>query len=289
MDYRLVKDYKHDTKLRLSFHELTENTFGFSLEEWYQNGFWGDDYIPYSLVDGDKVIANVSVNRMKFHINGDIKTFIQLGTVMTDQAYRRHGLGRYLIEAVLKDYLGKSDGIYLFANDSVLDYYPKFGFRRSREYRYKKPVNISQTVAGIRKVDLNKPEDREKLLDVLRSNAVNSAICMDNFGLFMFWLTGPISDQIYFCERENCYLIASVEEEILNLQEIIAEHTVNLDRVVESFGKDIHEVVLGFVPLDLTGYEAEEYKEDDCTLFIQGQALEVFNNQKLRFPALSHA
>lgn len=288
MDYRLVKDYKHDNKLRLSFHDLTQKTFGFTLEDWYQNGYWGDEYIPYSLVDHDRVIANVSVNRMRFDIHGDTRYFIQLGTVMTDIAYRNLGLGRYLMQTVLCDYMDKSEDIYLYANDSVLDYYPKFNFKPSREYRYRKPVEI-KSCCKVKKLDINKPRIRERLMDTLRSPAVNSMIHMDNFGLYLFWLTGPMRDQLYYCESEDAYLAASAIGDVLYLHQIISAHQVDMNQVIDSFGKDIHEVVLGFVPMDITGYHTEEYREDDCTLFVQGGISDIFEKQKLRFPELSHA
>lgn len=75
------------------------------VSEWFQNGFWGEKYIPCSLVDGEKVIANVSVNRMDFNLDGIEKHYIQLGTVMTDKAYRGQGLSRYLMEKVIEEYL----------------------------------------------------------------------------------------------------------------------------------------------------------------------------------------
>lgn len=57
-----MKDYKNNDALRKSFFELAANTFGLSFENWYQKGFWTERYIPFSFVEGDKVIANVSVN-----------------------------------------------------------------------------------------------------------------------------------------------------------------------------------------------------------------------------------
>lgn len=129
-------DFKDNDVLRSSFNNLTEKTYGFNFENWYENGCWRDLHIPYSLIYENKVVANVSVNIIDFLVLGEKKRYIQLGTVMTDKDYRNQGLCRKLMGIVLEEWENKCDMIYLFANDSVLDFYPKFGFVKSNEYQY---------------------------------------------------------------------------------------------------------------------------------------------------------
>ena len=138
--YKLEKNYRNNDTLRKSFNELAQKTFGFDFEDWYQNGFWGDNYNPYSIVIDGKVVSNVSVNKTDMLMDGEVKHFLQLGTVMTDEQYRNKGLSRMLMEQIELDYAGKVDGIYLFANDSVLDFYPKLGFQKAKEYQYSRKV-----------------------------------------------------------------------------------------------------------------------------------------------------
>ena len=137
---QIVKGYRKDDALRGSFDRLARRTFDLAFEDWYQNGFWGDDYIPYSVVIDGAVAANVSVNRTDFVLGGETKHFIQLGTVMTDERYRNRGLIRRLMAEIDRDFAGRADGVYLFANDSVLNFYPKFGFRRAVEFEYTRAV-----------------------------------------------------------------------------------------------------------------------------------------------------
>lgn len=89
--------------LRRTFNNLTRETFGFDFEQWYIDGYWQKRYIPYSLLDGDRVVANISVNDLNFLVMGEKKRYIQLGTVMTDKAYRGLGLSRALMERVLDE------------------------------------------------------------------------------------------------------------------------------------------------------------------------------------------
>ena len=138
---KVVKNYRDNKELRESFNKLAEATFGLNFEGWYQTGYWGDNYNPYSIVIDGEVVSNVSVNKTNMLVNGEIKHFIQLGTVMTSESYRNRGYIRMIMNEILSDYSEIVDGMYLFANDSVCEFYPKFGFVKSKEYYHTKKVN----------------------------------------------------------------------------------------------------------------------------------------------------
>lgn len=125
---------------RTSFDALAQRVFGLSFEQWYRDGYWTDRYKPYVLLDGGTVVASIAVNRMQTMWRGKGRSYIQLGTVMTDPQYRKQGLSRCLMEQVLRDYCRSCDAVYLFANDSALDFYPRFGFERAVEYQFSCPV-----------------------------------------------------------------------------------------------------------------------------------------------------
>ncbi|MCM1174258.1 MAG: hypothetical protein NC341_04315 [Blautia sp.] len=55
------------------FNELAFKTFGIDFEDWYQNGYWGENHNPYSIVMDGKVVSNVSVNHMNFLRKGERK------------------------------------------------------------------------------------------------------------------------------------------------------------------------------------------------------------------------
>ena len=73
---------------------------------------------------------------MTFLKNGVEKNYIQIGTVMTDEAYRRLGLANKLMDHVVKQYKDDCDGFYLFANLDAVDFYDKCGFSKEAEYCY---------------------------------------------------------------------------------------------------------------------------------------------------------
>lgn len=78
---------------------------------------------------------------MNFNLEGIEKHYIQIGTVMTDEFYRGLVLSRKLIERIINEHKDNVDGIYLFSNDSVINFYPKFGFSKSTECQYYKYTN----------------------------------------------------------------------------------------------------------------------------------------------------
>lgn len=289
MKYDFVTNYKNNDLLRQSFNELTEKTFSFSLEEWFTNGYWGDQYIPYSIADGEKIIANVSVNLMDFDLDGIKKHYIQIGTVMTDKEYREQGLSRFLIEKVIEEYKDKVDGIYLFGNDRVLNFYPKFGFQENRQYQYSKTIISINKERQMEHVDITDITSRQEFLNTVKKNVCNYRFFLNNYGLATFWTMGSMSNLIYHYEEEDAYIIAEKRDDTLWLYDIISSHKVNLESMINAFGNSIKKVYLGFAPYDTDGYEVAEYREEDCTLFCLGKDLENIEKERLLFPKLSHA
>lgn len=75
---------------------------------------------------------------------------------MTDENYRKKGLNRILMEKVLSEWKSKCDMIYLYANDSVLDFYLKFGIVPVEEYQAAKKIIQANNGYPVRKMDIDK-------------------------------------------------------------------------------------------------------------------------------------
>jgi len=288
-EYEFIKDIKDDDQIRESFNRLAQETFGLSFEQWYQNGYWGNDYIPYVLLDGDKVVANVSVNIINTRWENQAKLYIQLGTVMTDKEYRGKGLSRWLMEKVLEDWKDKSDAIYLFANDSVLDFYPKFGFEKASEYQYSKA--ISKKDGNVRKLDMLSAHDRELLLDAYKYSNPFSALPMENnTGLLMFYCTQYMKDNVYYIDEYEAVIIAEYEDEKLICYDIYCPKKCSLDDILCTMAREnTREAILGFTPKQVNDFKVIKLEEDNTTLFILKEKENLFRNNMLMFPLLSHA
>ena len=135
MKYDFVSDYKENAVLRKSFNKLSEETFGINFEEWYQKDMWNDRYICFSFKKDNEIVANISINKVEFIVDGEIKKALQLGTVMVAENHRGFGLSKYLMQRVLEKYKSEYDIIYLFANNSVKDFYPKYGFQEKKQIK----------------------------------------------------------------------------------------------------------------------------------------------------------
>ncbi|MDW3196552.1 MAG: GNAT family N-acetyltransferase [Cytophagales bacterium] len=287
--YHFIKDFKHDEVLRKSFNSMTETHFGFSLEDWYQSGYWGDYYVPYALIDGKEVVSNVSINRLEFVINGQAKLGIQIGTVMTDEAYRKRGLNKYLLLRVLEDWKGQADFIYLFANDSVLDFYPKFGFESLEEYQYSRSVN-SDSTSAFRKLNIENNDDLALLKETVNQSVPVSKISVrDHASMILFYGMSFMKESIYLLEELKTIVFADQEGDTLVLHEVFCKRGVDLNEVIQKISSsNINQVKLGFTPLDISGLEKSLITGEDQLFMLQDQS-NFFKENQWMFPIMSHA
>ena len=281
-------NYRDNESLRYYFNELAGKVFGgLNFEGWYWNGFWKDNYIPYSVVADGKIVSNVSVNTCDMNYDGRIVKLIQLGTVMTDPDYRGRGYARMLMEKIVEDYENKVDGIYLFANDSVVDFYPKFGFRKSREFQFSKAVN-NDAERTAQLVPMSEKRDWDKMVQILNKTEQNAKMYMvSNSGLYMFYLSQFMQENTFYIADCDSYAIAEIESDTLILHAVIGSG--ELDRVIAAFGKEIKKVILAFTPKDSTGYDKSVVAEEDTHLFVRGKFFDDTNDDEFMFQAITHA
>ena len=256
----IEKNYRDNESLRNSFNELAGKVFGgLNFEDWYRNGYY----------------------------DGRIVKLIQLGTVMTDPDYRGRGYARMLMEKIIEDYENKVDGIYLFANDSVVDFYPKFGFRKSREYQFSKAVKID-TERTAQLVPMAEKSDWDNMVQILNKTEQNAKMYMvSNAGLYMFYLSQFIQENTFYIADCDSYAIAEIEGDTLILHAVIGSGAI--DRVISAFGKEIKKVILAFTPNDSTGYDKSVVVEEDTHLFVRGKFFDDTNDDEFMFQAITHA
>lgn len=286
--YEFVKDFKYDDGLRQSFNAMTETHFGFSLENWYQQGYWGDYYVPYALLDGNQVISNVSINRLEFVIGHETRLGIQIGTVMTDEKYRHRGLNKYLLQRVLEDWTDQADFIYLFANDTVLDFYPKFGFEQLQEYQYSKSV-AGDRVTSLRKLNVENMDEAELLKEAVNLSVSMSKISVVNHAsMILFYGLSFMKNSMYYVDEFDAIVMADYEGDTILLHDVFAKAPIDLHELIQQLsGEHTKKVVLGFTPLDTKGFERNLINGPDTLFMLEGQA-GFFKNKQWMFPVLSH-
>jgi len=249
--------YQKEDLLRHAFNHLVEKNFHFTFESWYQEGYWNDKYIPYTLFDKQTAIANVSINIMHFEVFAQAKCYIQIGTVMTDDSYRWLGLSRFLMEFVLKQWKGKCDLIYLYANNSVLNMYPKFGFKPISEYTFFKPVFKTDKRLIHQKLDMDNSIHREMLYYYAKNTKASGKLSMqDSADLIMFYCTSFLKDSVFYIQALDTIVIATFNNNQALLWDVFSPvELVALDAVITLFNDlNVELVQFGFTPLDISSY-----------------------------------
>ncbi|MED2009017.1 GNAT family N-acetyltransferase [Brevibacillus borstelensis] len=275
-----MKNYKTNEALRRSLSELAASTFGIQFETWYQKGFWNERYIPFSFVEGETVVANVSVNLLSLIMDGEKKKAIQIGTVMTHPEYRKQGLSARLMNKVLEEYENQYDFMYLFANKTVLDFYPRFGFKPAEEHLFSMDFTPSPSPSadtGIRKLTVKDEADLRFIYRLASERLpVSQRFGTDGAqGIFMFYCLNVFGDDLYYLENEDVLAIYKKENNHLDLFDVISTKEVNIhDILTKIAGSDTEKVTFHFTP----DYEGIEVKSEiyDGGLFVRANEGNIY-------------
>ncbi|MGO3732054.1 MAG: GNAT family N-acetyltransferase [Vagococcus sp.] len=282
-----------DIQLVESFNQLAKDVFGIDFSLWYNHGYWNEDYIPYSFVVEDEVVANASVYRMTLTDGTSDYRAIQIGTVMTHPDYRGQGLSKALIDQILDEYTEKVDMIYLFANDTVLDFYPQFGFRRHNESQITLDTRAWKIDDGVPPVLFEKislDENRKLVERVVKNRRLmsNSLGVKDNANLFMFYAQVVFSERMYYSEELDTLIMMEVDGTDCHLYDVVWTKDRDLSKVLPYMVPlECTRVVFHFNPREeLAGIKRESYSDDDDALFIQMNT--SIGREYVKFPLTSH-
>lgn len=253
-DLKFTNNYKNNDTLRNSFFELAASTFDIRFENWYQHGCWGEGYVPFSFVDGDHIVANASVNILELIIHGEKKKAIQIGTVMTHPDYRGKGLSASLMNKILEEYENKYDLMYLFANESVLDFYPKFGFKAVEEHLFSMDFHFKATPvepANLRKLNVTDAKDLHLIQQFASQRLpVSNRFSTDHTpGIFMFYCLNVFNNDIYYSENEKFIVIYQKENNNIDLFDVVSLNEINTKDILNMIADaDTEKVTFHFTP-----------------------------------------
>ncbi|MBC8537189.1 GNAT family N-acetyltransferase [Feifania hominis] len=282
--YRFCSRIAGEPKLLESFHELTQRTFQIHIDS------VGGDYEPHVLAQGDTVCANVSVNKIPFLDRGRRRFYIQLGTVMTREGWRGRGLSRWLMQAVLAEWEGRCDALYLFANDSVLDFYPRFGFaaQAEHEFVYERPGKTA--FEGV-KLSMARPGDAALAMEKYRQGSLYSDFAMtENLDLYRYYANGLLRDSAYHLERHGVVVFADFEPGLVRCYDILGRSGSPIEAILRSLRRGADDrVILGFTPRDTALFVCRRHEEPDTTLMVHRSGENRLAAARGMFPFLSRA
>lgn len=266
---------------------LREVFFDFSF--WYDLNLWDDRYESYAWEEDGRIVANLCAFRMKMRFHGHDCDALSIGAVATHPAYRGRGLARSLFEEVFARH--PHTPVYLSANESVLDFYPKLGFRRVCEQL---PV---AEVALENAEDLENPENpknpcrvrhddpRVRELVFARRHFADALDCLNAETIAMFHLyLPPLRDQLYLLPALNTLVAASREGETLRLHGVFSGGPVSFAALAAQLPfSGISRIEFGFMPPwpDCV-YRMEEFAGE--LWFVRGLACDL---GAVRFPEMA--
>jgi len=283
-NYQISEYYRDNEVLRNEFYKYTETVFpGINFREWYSKGFWQDNYNPVSLIDRSRVIANVSCAKMKILLNGLLIDGIQIGAVGTIPDYRGQGLARKLMSYVLEKFEDSAELIFLFANDDVYDFYPKFGFEKVDEVYYSLESDIPAANFSARNLDINNPEDFSLIRRLIDSRQdLTQIFGAREYGFVIFWhILNVHPNNLYYLADEDVIVIKTEKDNQVYIWDIIFSRPFDLagslSKIIQS--ERIRTINYYFPPDRLNFHFDKIVPLGDYALFVRGK----FNIKDMQF------
>lgn len=235
----------NDSAYEAMFDDLIRDTFGFSFAPWLARRLWDARYESYSVIENGHMLANICVFKADITLRGRQRRAHQLGGVATRGAERGKGLSRLLMEHILNKY--PETPAFLFANPSVLDFYPRFGFRPAPDYRPFLLAEIDN--ADLRPIKLD--AEHPRLEAALRERGAYSSIldCLNTYSIQVFHLLLDYPEGIYHLPKSDVVLVAEQKGDCLFIADVIAKAPVAFERIrAELPFSGIRRVEFGFCP-----------------------------------------
>lgn len=285
--YKIIEDYIEDECLRNQFFAFTPKVFrGLDFTEWFKRGCWSDNFIPYSIITDDKLVSNVSVSKMKIFLDGKLINGIQLGTVATLPEYRKQGLARVLMEYVLDKYKDSTDLFFLFANESVVDFYPRFGFERRTEVIFKSISKIPKPAYNARKLNIDDEQDLSLIKQLIKNRGPLTKLfgALDYDFITLWHIIRNYPTKLFYLHDEKILFIVSQDKEVLHIWDIIYDKPFDLNGIIPKIlsNHKIESIQYYFSPDQLNYHFDEIIPEDDSPFFIKGDFLR--KNTHFKFP-----
>lgn len=286
--YHFHRDVGKHPVLRNGFMCLAKQTFGIDFRPWYEQGFWDDHFLPYVLTFEGEVVASVCVNLLPVRTESQKKLYVQLGGVMTAHDFWGRGLSRTLMQQVLDDWKSQCDVLYLYANDSVIDYYPRFGFERNQEMGFQ--LNAKGNALEMQRLDPFHDKDQWQMRQCFLQGNSYASFQVDTFNLLMFYTLLLYKNDVYYLPELNTLLIAKEREHHWTCYDIFGNSTLPLSELLGCLRPNQElEVDLGFTPMHKQGVIEYPLQEEDTTLFVHKDLENPFQQTKMRMPLLSRA
>jgi len=283
---RIIENYRDNEIMRNEFHSFISHVFpSISFKEWFARRCWTENYIPFSIMDSGKIISSASATLMNIVHQGVNLKAIQIGAVGTLPEYRSRGLARELMNHIIDKYKDEVDFFFLHANETVLEFYPKFAFRSVQENIFVSELNNPESNYSARKLNIEDDDDYLLLQDLLNNRcSLTNVFGAEDYGFITMWhILNLYRDNLFYLEKENVIVIKNEKKDTVHILDVIFNNSFDfksiLPKLIES---DTIKNLKYYFPPDQLNFNYDRIIEEDTGLFILGD-LELGNNQ-FRFP-----
>ncbi len=285
-EYNLIENYRQNENYLNEFYNFISIVFpGANFREWEEKGFWTDDYIPFSLMSGGKIVSNVCASLMRIVISGKEHSAVQFGAVGTLPEFRNKGLSKRLMNYAIKTLEPKADFFFLYANETVLNFYPKFGFKKFDEYLFIKNINPTIVNPKVIKLDIDNQNDYSILQNLLNNRIpVTQIFGAAGFQSITMWhLFNIYRNDIYYLEKEKSIIIMREKNNELLIFDVICNKEIDIDLITPKLirSQNISKIKLYFPP-DQLKYKYNNIEKESTDLFIRGNIM--LPNEPYRLP-----
>ncbi len=253
-------------RFKEQINNLMLDVFGFSFDRFHAQNVWNDEYESYSIMEHGRMLANASVYKMQLLVDDKPMECLQIGAVATREELRGQGLGRAIQEEIERRYPGHP--AFLYANDRVLDFYKKFGYRPAVEYQPYVKRRLHE------RPDLPRLEIIEPAMDNYlrrRSKYSKRLDCLNSYAVNWFHMLYGQGENAYEIPDLDVMVVMEREERTLTLYDVVSDHHVDFEELLRFLpGAGVDTIAFGFTP-DWLGaeYDTRCFYEEDSTLMIK--------------------
>lgn len=260
-----------DTHLHPAYCDYVRSVFTRAdFSRWCAWGEWNDDYRAFSVFEGDRVVANASVMRMKLLIEGQPLLGYQLGAVGCRPSHRGRGLARRALSEALEA-CGDAP-VLLFANPTVLDFYPRFGFVPEEESLFGVEHDVAPAGPPAEVLDVSDPALRRRLHALSAEGTPLSArFGAVDTGRILTWYYANGFARPLRRLADDLLVVADVEDDALCIDAILAAAPTDLRPLLPRLvDRPVTRLRFGFTPEVWWPSAAAAGTDPEPCLFVRG-------------------
>ncbi len=233
------QEYWDDREARNAFKAFILDIHGLDFSAWEHAGFWDERYTPFSYFLDGRVVSSVCMYLLDAVVNGRETQLVQISGVGTDPAWRRRGLNRQLTQKGLQWASDKCSGYFLFADEDAVPFYLQCGFTPLREFREFIIAPRCAHRSGLKHLDPNRTEDRERIFGFGRSRtAVSDKLGVLNARLLMFHCLYILPDCVFEIPELNCLVLFKHRGPVLELFDVVAKDVPSMQSLLPYIGRE---------------------------------------------------